>query len=473
MVKENLSLLAPHLIIVLAIFVQTVMGLIKSPRLAFRYKSINILTSNTITLGAFFLATFLIFFLWGGLLTFPPALVVTPLVKVCSLLILFTSITTVLLNGNLLNENRQSCYKYHILLLTSVLGAMVSVCANDFLTLFVALETMSFGIYFLIAFSRGYESKEASLKYLITNSVSMAFFLFGVSYLMGLTSSINFEEITQLLLTPSNGILYSLAALFIFLGIVMKLAIFPFANWVVDVYAGVETSVLTYLSSVPKIAVVCILLRLLSGVFSFSLELTISILLIAIITAFWANVYAVKENNLKKILACSSSANAAYMLVAIPLIPVIGNSAVIFYLISYIIMNIGVWAYLNLLEHKIENWKLSSIKHSDNLLLVGIFVLLIIGLAGLPISIGFVSKIYLLYTILSSGILYLPILFVLLVLFAIALYYYIKILKTITNEVAAIKGKMAKLVLYLAGILTFVLGIIPFGLISYCVNVFN
>ena len=473
MVNDLFSVLTPHIIICLSIFLQALMGLIKSPRLVFKYKNINIITSNLISIIAFVLTIISIAFLWKGELSFTQGIVVNPVAKTSSFLILFSAIITVLMNGNLLNENRQSCYKYHILLLTAVLGALISVCANDFLTLFVALETMSFSLYFLIAFSRGYSSKEASFKYLITNSVSMALFLFGVSYLLGLSSSLNFDEIYQVLSGSTGGIFYSLATLFIFFGLVMKLAIFPFANWIIDVYAGMETSVLAFISSIPKVVIVCVLLNFLAGIFSFSLELNIVILLMAVITALWANIFAIKENNVKKILACSSAANASYMLIVMPLVPTSAYSAVIFYLSAYIVMNLGVWAYLNLLEPKLKNWKVDSLVRPNNIFLVSGFIVLMLGLAGLPISIGFVSKIYLLYSFLSSGIYYLPIIFVMLGLFTMALYYYIRLLRTVTNDYIDVKGGTTSFVVYLAGLITFILGILPFGLISECINLFN
>ena len=136
-------------------------------------------------------------------------------------------------------------------------------------------------------------------------------------------------------------------------------------------------------------------------------------------------------------------------------------------------MNLGVWGYLNLLEPKLKNWKVDSLARPNNMFLVAGFVVLILGLAGLPISIGFVSKIYLLYAFLSSGIYYLPIIFVMLALFAMALYYYIRLLRTVTNNEICVVGKQSSFVVCFTALITFVLGILPFGLITYCMNIFG
>lgn len=474
MVEDLFTIFPPYGLIIIGILLQTIFGLIKSPRLVFKYKNVNIITSNIISILSVIGAAIGISLIPDFYLGFENSIKIQPFSKYLSYLVLFSGLTTILLNGYLLKENRQSCYKYHILLLTAILGGLLTLVANDFITLFVSLETLSFAIYFLIAFSRGYSSKEASFKYLITNSVSIAFLLFGVSYLLGITSSVNFDEITQILQTPSNTIIYTVSCLMIFAGLVMKLAIFPFANWIIDVYTGTDTSTLNLLSTIPKISIIGVLIHLLSSVMSFSFELTITILLLSILTAFWANIYAIKENNIKRILACSSSANACYLLIALPILTPINNAAIIFYLLCYILINSGIFSYLNLYEPEIKDFELSKIPKPKNYILTIAFAISVIGLAGLPISSGFVAKIYLLYAIISSGIMFLPILIVLLILFAIALYYYIKILKIILNpEIGQKPSKGASTVLASLGIITLILGVVPFYLITYCIKLFS
>ena len=105
--------------------------------------------------------------------------------------ILMCGFFVVLLTKNLVNTMKGNAYTFHAILLTAILGAMCIVCANDFLTLFISIELLAFPLYFMIASSKGYSSKEASFKYLITSAVSTGVFLFGVSYLYGITSSLN------------------------------------------------------------------------------------------------------------------------------------------------------------------------------------------------------------------------------------------------------------------------------------------
>ena len=156
--------------------------------------------------------------------------------------------------------------------------------------------------------------------------------------------------------------LYAFAGIMIILGLISKLSVFPFANWVIDVYKGTETSVLAFISTIPKIAMFGIICRLLVFPLSNSFEVTFVIAILSLVTALWANTYALRENNVKCILACSSSANASYMLLTASLVSVYNLSTVIFYLICYVILDILAFGFLNITEGmnigmKIEDFK--------------------------------------------------------------------------------------------------------------------
>ena len=174
----------------------------------------------------------------------------------------------------------------------------------------------------------------------------------------------------------------------IVLGLLSKLAIYPFANWVVDVYKGCETSVLAFLSTIPKLALFGILCRLIVFALGGSFELTFVLAILALFTALWANTYAIREKNVKAILACSSAANASYVLLAASLVSVYNLSTVIFYLICYVFMNIAVFAFLNITESnnlgfKVEDFKSLFVKNKG---LSIAYAIAIIGLAGIPIT---------------------------------------------------------------------------------------
>src|SRR5574344_1978532 len=158
-------------------------------------------------------------------------------------LILLSSFLIIFLTKKTIASRRDKAFQFHALILTAVLGAMSMVSANDFLTLFISMETLSIAMSFLIAFDNGYKSKEAGFKYLIIGTVASALFLFGVSYIYGITGSINFNEIYNYFIKETPTLMYSLGAVFIVSGLVFKLGVIPFANWIIDVYEGGGTSV--------------------------------------------------------------------------------------------------------------------------------------------------------------------------------------------------------------------------------------
>ncbi len=387
--------------------------------------------------------------------------------------ILLCGFFVVLLTRNLIHEQKRNAYTIQALLLTAIFGAMNIVSANDFLTLFVSIELLSFPTYFLIASDKGYYPKEAAFKYLITSAVSTGVFLFGVSYLYGLTSSLNLSEIYEFIVESEPSLLYAFSGVMIVLGLISKLSIFPFANWVIDVYKGSETSILAFLSTIPKLAMFGILCRLLVFSLGSSIELTFVIAIVSIITALWANTYAIREHNVKVIFACSAAANSSYVLLAACLVSVYNLSTVIFYLICYVLMNISVFAFLNITDSNkigIETSDFKGLFHKNHGLSIA-YAIAIIALAGFPITSGFVAKIYLFSAIANSGLIFVPFLLVLLMLTVVALYYYIKILLPLFDiaEAKVLKTVYSqKFVLIITAAVTVLIGVYPEKLVELC-----
>ena len=381
-----------------------------------------------------------------------------------------------LLSKNTVKKIKTHAYTYFAVLLAAILGAMNIVSANDFLTLLVSIELLGFSTYFLISVSKGYHSKEAAFKYLLTSAVSTGIFLFGASYLYGITGSLNFTTIYEYITENETSLVYTISAIMIILGLASKLAVFPFANWVIDVYKGTETSVLAYLSTVPKLAMFGIICRLMVFPLSNSFEIVFVIAILSLITAFWANTYAIREKNVKIILACSASANASYALLTASLVSVYNLSTVIFYLICYVIMNVGVFAYLNMYGDE-KSFDINAFKgvYHKNHGYTAMYVVLIIGLAGIPITSGFIAKIYLFTAIANSGLVFVPFLLGLLLLTVVALFYYLKILLPLfevcdkNTQIQKFKTNFSqKFVVAASVIITIIIGVCPEMLIELC-----
>lgn len=392
-------------------------------------------------------------------------------------LILVSSFLIVFLTKKTITTRRNNSFQFNALILTAILGALTLVCANDFLTMFISMETLGFATFFLIAFEKGYQSKEATFKYLIISAVATSVFLFGVSYLYGITGSLNFSTIYEYFLDKNPTLLYSMAAIFITCGLSFKLGVVPFANWILDIYEGASTSVVTFISIVPKVAMFGILTRLLVFPLSYSFELVFALVLISVTTAVWANSLAIRQKNIKRLLACSSSANACYVLFAASLVSVFNLSTVLFYLIAYIFMNIGVFSAVVILESSEFSNKLYEFKNFayTNPVFTLCFATCILGLAGFPITAGFISKVYLFSAIARSGLIFIPFLIVLMLTIAISVYYYVTVVKymfekseTVTSAVIPHKTSSAIVILYCCAAITVIIGICPSKIIELC-----
>lgn len=391
-------------------------------------------------------------------------------------IILLAGFFVALLTKDLIKSSKSNAFTIHAILLSAIFGAMSVVSANDFLTLLVSIELMGFSTYFLIASTKGYHSKEASFKYLITSAVSTGVFLFGASYIYGITGSLNFSTIYEYITENDTSLIYSVASILTVLGLASKLAVFPFANWIIDVYKGSETSILAYLSTIPKLAMFGIICRLLVFPLGNSYELTFVVAIVCLLTALWANSYAIRENNVKVIFACSASANSSYALLTASLVSVYNLSTVIFYLICYVVLNLGAFAFLNIYGDK-NNMNTISFKglFHKNHGLCSAYAVSILGLAGIPITSGFIAKIYLFTAIANSGLIFVPFLLVLMLLTVVALYYYLKIILPLfdecdkNSEVEILKPNFSqKFVLVSSVIITLLIGFAPEIFIEIC-----
>ena len=393
------------------------------------------------------------------------------------MIIMLSAFLIILLTKRIIQSRVDKAFQFNALLLTAVLGAISMVSANDFLTLLISMETLGFATFFLLAFEKGFKSNNATFKYIMISAVASAVFLFGISYLYGIVGSINFTEIYHYYLKNDPTVLYSLASIFAVFGLFFKLGVFPFANWIVDVYEDCESSVVAFLSVIPKLAMFAALTRMIVFPLNFSFGLKIIIIIAALITAFWANILALRQKNIKRLLACSSSANASYVLFAAVFVSPFSVGAVIFYLLAYLFMNIGVFSAVVILEHSNYSNKLREFKgfaHFSPLFAL-CFAICILGLAGFPVMSGFISKVYLFLAIARSGTEFLPMLGLMMIAVLVSVFYYVRIVKLMLEKSddkekreLLPKSSSAMITLYACAFITLLIGVMPSKIIEFC-----
>jgi len=426
--------------------------------------------SKIINLSAIILSGITIFFLKinPDCYIFNNAFVSNPYTIAFKIMILISSLFIILSSNNLIMERRQKSFEFFAIFLSGILSAFSLVSANDFISAFLSLELLGVCCYFLCSFRRNHKSKEAGLKYLITGASSSAVLLFGISYIYGLCGNINFSEINDIFAHTGINIMFVISCILMICALMFKLGGIPFNNWILDVYEGSNYSICHFLSLIPKIAALGFIARLFVFIFSFSPILQIITAIIALYTIIYASIGAIKQTNMKRIYAYSSIIHAGFILLAISCSTVYSISTAIFYIFCYIFMNTGIWAASIIYT---TDYQTDEIKDYQGLFYKRPYFTLalasfLISLAGLPISGGFLSKLYLFSALSRADFIYLIILFIALITSVICIFVYYKIIKLLfeypTNNIEITNKKfLPKSILYLCGLITVLLGIFP------------
>jgi NADH-quinone oxidoreductase subunit N len=365
---------------------------------------------------------------------------ISPLLIIDSYSILFlgiiysSSILITILSYEYLSKHGGEREEYFIILFVAVLGASILVVAEHFISFFLGLETLSISLYVMIAFlkTRDY-SIEAGVKFLVIASVATAFLLFGMGLIYAETGTMGFKEIAAAmddkhLLSPLilTGIGMMIA------GIGFKLALVPFHMWTPDIYQGAPVPVTTFIATISKGAVLALSLRLFIDIGGYKNGTLIIILsAISVLSMFTGNLLALKQTNVKRLLAYSSIAHLGYLLITLLAGTVSGIEAAIFYIAAYTISTLGAFGGISVLsvyERDADNIEDLKGLFWRNPLIAVLLSLAFFSLAGLPLTAGFISKLYLVLAGIKSGLWVLV--FSLVINSAISLYYYLRVIKS-------------------------------------------
>ncbi|KZZ83860.1 NADH-quinone oxidoreductase subunit NuoN [Bacillus sp. SJS] len=310
--------------------------------------------------------------------------------------------------------------EFYTLWLTGLLGAMFMSSSRDLMTLFVGLELLSISSYIMAGLKKkDQKSNEAAMKYVINGGVATAITLFGMSYLYGITGTVSLSDMSGQLQSLENAdhlFVLGLSFLIIFTGLSFKIAAAPYHMWVPDVYEGAPTSVTAFLSVVSKTAGFILIIRLFYTVFlntsvlqgeSMLMNMQPYIAVLAALTMIIGNVTALKQRNVKRMLAYSSIGHAGYMLVAFasPQSPLMFD-AIWFYLLAYLFMNAGAFAILLVIEQQAGSAHLNSFSglYKRSPVIAVLMGILLLSLAGIPGTAGFMAKLTILLTAFTNQV---------------------------------------------------------------------
>ncbi|MBT4885493.1 MAG: NADH-quinone oxidoreductase subunit N [Legionellales bacterium] len=380
---------------------------------------------------------------------------------------------------NYVRELKDNNGDYYLLALLSLLGMMILSSAANLLMVYLGVEIMSLPIYAMVALWRD-ESicVEAGLKYFITGALASCLLLYGFSLLYGVTGSLSFAEIKVFLImhAGSHSFLLPLAIVFIIAGFAFKLGLVPFHMWAPDVYEGAALPVTMLIATLPKIATITAMLRLF--VFALAVEHVLwskIFLLLAIASIIVGNLVALKQTNLKRLLAYSSIAHMGYMLLGVATADSYGYSASLFYIIVYIVANLAVFGVMLSMNNKkcypsniTDLSGLNKVSPLFSLLLL----LTLFSMAGVPPIVGFMAKMWVFDILIKQQMLSIAVLAVLFTL--LGAYYYIRVIKVIyfSDESAPTASVICsipcKALLCINGGVLLLFGIFPSQIFNLC-----
>ena len=321
-------------------------------------------------------------------------------------------------------------FEYPILIVLAVVGMMMMVSSGNLMSLYMGLELQSLSLYVVASFRRdSVKSTEAGMKYFVLGALSSGLLLYGASLVYGYTGSTDFATIIQAA-GHGGSIGLMIGLVLVIAGLAFKVSAVPFHMWTPDVYEGSPTPVTAFFATAPKVAAMALFARVMHDAFgNAKADWQQVIVLISLLSMFLGAVAAIGQTNIKRLMAYSSIAHMGYALMGLAAGTAYGVEAMLMYMTFYVIMNIGTFAFIMTMEKDgqpvtdIQSLNLLAKTKPGKALAV---MVLMVSLAGIPGTIGFFGKLYVLQAAYGAGLLWLAIAGV--IASVIGAYYYLRII---------------------------------------------
>jgi NADH-quinone oxidoreductase subunit N len=375
--------------------------------------------------------------------------------------------------------------EFFALVLFALMGMMVMISANHFLTLYLGLELLSLSLYAMVALDRdSARATEAAMKYFVLGALASGLLLYGMSMIYGATGTLDISQVAKAVATANpNKIVLTFGLVFLVSGMAFKLGVVPFHMWIPDVYDGAPTAVTLIIGSAPKLAAFAMAMRLLvMGLLDLAVDWQQMLVILAVLSMALGNLAAIAQTNIKRMLAYSTISHMGFMLLGLLAGVVNGNwlnaadaySAAMFYVAVYVLTTLGTFGMVLLLSRagfEAENLNDSKGLNARNPWYAFIMLLLMFSLAGVPPTVGFYAKLSVLQPLLAADMTWLAVVAVLFSL--IGAFYYLRIVKLMyfdePTDTAPIAPSLDMSVLIsVNGLAVLALGIMPQSLMALC-----
>lgn len=421
---SSLSLSTPELIIAVGALALLMVGVFSGER------------ANTTVTG---LAVALLIAAAGWMLVFGhdgqafgTAFVSDPFARFMKLLTLLGSVVTLIMSVGFAKAEKFDKFEFPVLVMLATLGMLLMISANDMLALYLGLELQSLALYVIAAINReNVRSTEAGLKYFVLGSLSSGMLLYGITLVYGYTGHTSFEAIAAALSGGERQLGLVFGLVFVLAGLCFKISAVPFHMWTPDVYEGAPTPVTAFFAAAPKMAAMALIVRVTMGAFApIGLDWQQIIIFISIASMVLGSFAAIGQRNIKRLMAYSSIGHMGYALVGLAANSEAGVRGVVIYMLIYLVMTLGTFAFILAMRRKDGNVEqisdLAGLSNT-NPMMATILTILMFSLAGIPPLAGFWGKWYVFLAAIDANLYALAVIGVL--SSVVGAFYYLRIIK--------------------------------------------
>ena len=318
--------------------------------------------------------------------------------------------------------------EFYLILFSSLLGMYLMISAGNFLLFFIGLETASIPMAVLSAYDKyKHKSAEAGAKYILSATFASGLSLYGISLIYGTVGTLYFADIPAGI---TGSPMQIMAFGFFIVGLFFKISLVPFHLWTADVYEGAPTTVTAYFSVISKGSAAFVLMTLLVKVFgNLIVEWQAIFYVVIIITITIANLFAIRQQNLKRFLAYSSISQAGYIMLGVISGSALGMTSLVYYILVYMVSNLAAFGVIAIIEHRTGKINIKDYDglYTTNPKLSIVMMFALFSLAGIPPFAGFFSKFFIFYVAAQQG--FYVLVFIALLNTIISLYYYLLVIK--------------------------------------------